>query len=404
MKSWLSLLVSGVLVVVAATPVVAQQSGDIVSLVFLERLSAEEIDAATEPLFEDFPHPDALYGVDVYEVRFMTRDADGSPIEALASLHLPVSTRARRAPVLAFGSGTTGIGNQCAPSLEQPEVIRWGWYRQNLHAYAGQGIIGIFPDYIGFNTDAIPQRYFSKAAEGHLMLDALRAVRNVYSEYASEIRTRVRPAVNNVTAGYSQGGHAALAALDMNERYAPELQLDGGIGFGSTNNVEMLMKEAAYYSPYIIYSYQSIYGTDLVNPADFLQARWLPTLEEDVLRMCVNEFQFYYPFEGEPMYTERFYSALMNDRLGEEFPAFKAILDENVSGLDGHGKPVLQIQGNQDIIVTNPAQREFAERLRRSGVEVELIEMEGVRHRHTRPAGFARSVDFIYEVTGLSRD
>ena len=384
-------------------PVSAQRSGDVVSLVFLERLSAAEIDAATEPLFEEFPHPDAIYGVDMYELRFMTRDADGTPVEALASLHLPVSEEGREAPVLAFGSGTTGIGNQCAPSLEQPEIIRWGWYRQNLHAYAGQGIIGVFPDYVGFNNEDIPQRYFSKAAEGHLMLDALRAVRRVYEDHAEDLRTRVRPSARNVTAGYSQGGHAALAALDMNERYAPELQLDGGIGFGSTNSVEMLMKEAAYYSPYIIYSYQQIYGTDMVNPSDFLQERWLPTLEEDVLRMCVNEFQFFYPFEAEPMYTEGFFNALMADRLDEEFPAFKAILDENVTGLDGHGKPVLQVQGNQDIIVTNPAQREFADRLRSSGVEVELIEMEGVRHRHTRPAGFARSVDFIYEVTGLTR-
>jgi hypothetical protein len=69
-----------------------------------------------------------------------------------------------------------------------------------------------------------------------------------------------------VTAGYSQGGHAALAALDMNEAYAPELRLDGAVGFGSTNSVEMLMKEAGYYSPYIVYTYLLIYGPELVDP------------------------------------------------------------------------------------------------------------------------------------------
>lgn len=378
-------------------------SGDVTSLVFEERLTAAEIDAAGEPLFEDFPRPDAVFGVDIYAVRFMTRDADGSPIEALASLYLPVTDRRHAAPVLAFGSGTTGIGNQCAPSLEQPEVIRWGWYRQNMQAYAGQGIIGIFPDYVGFNNDDIPQRYFSKAAEGHLMLDALRAVRNVYRNHRDEIRTRAVPGRGNTTAGYSQGGHAALAALDMNERYAPDVPVAGAIGFGSTNNVEMLMKEAGYYSPYIIYTYLQIYGEEMVDPAALLQDRWVATLEEDVLRMCVNEFQYYYPYEREPLYTEAFYDALYADRLAEEFPRFKALLDENESGLDGHGKPVLMIQGNQDIIVTNPAQREFADRLRAAGSPVELIEMEGVRHRHTRPAGFARSVDFIYEVTGARR-
>lgn len=376
--------------------------GTINSFRFEERLSAAEIATDSAALFEDFERPDPVLPVDIYEIRFMTRDADGTPIEALASLYIPVTTARDEAPVLAFGSGTTGLGNQCAPSREVPEEIRWGWYRQNMMAYASQGIITIFPDYVGFNHPDIPQRYFSKIAEGHLMLDALRAARRAFREYAADIPSAIRPGSGNVTAGYSQGGHAALAALDMNESYAPELRMDGGIGFGSTNDVEMLMREAAYYSPNIIYTYLQIYGRDLVNPAELLQPQWLPTLEEDVMRMCVNEFQFYYPFEGEPLYTERFYRALQEYRLDEEFPAFKDVLDQNVAGLDGHRKPVLMVQGNQDIIVTNPAQRRFAERLRAAGSEVELIEMEGVRHRHTRPAGFAASVRFIRDVTGTA--
>lgn len=393
--------------VIGATVLLFAQSNDrggsVTSFSFEERLTAAEIDRAGEPLFEEFRRPDARFGVEIYEVRFMTRDADGSPIEALASLYLPSSREERTAPVLAFGSGTTGIANRCAPNLEVPEEIRWGWYRQNMQAYAGQGVIAIFPNYVGFDSDEIPQRYFSKAAEGHLMLDALRAVRTVYDRFPDRIRTSVVPGTGNVTSGYSQGGHAALAALDMGEEYASELRLDGGIGFGSTNSVEMLMKEAGYYSPYIVYTYLQIYGPESVDPASILQERWAETLEEDVMRMCVDEFQYYYPYEREPLYTEAFYDALYDDRLAEEFPRFKEILDENLSGLDGHGKPVLMIQGNQDIIVTNPAQREFVRRLRDAGSEVELIEMEGVRHRHTRPAGFARSVDFIYEVTGEER-
>jgi pimeloyl-ACP methyl ester carboxylesterase len=373
-----------------------ETTGTITRLTFQERLSAAEIDRAGEPLFEEFPRPDAQYGVDIYEVMFVTRDADGSILEALATLYLPVSDESQEAPVLAFGSGTTGIGNQCAPSLEVPEEIRWGWYRQNMQAYAGQGVIAIFPDYVGFNNPDIPQRYFSKAAEGHLMLDALRAVRNAFQEYGNQINTAVRPGDTNVTAGYSQGGHAALAALDMNERYAPEITVDGAIGFGSTNNVEMLMKEAGYYSPYIIYTYQQIYGSDMVDPSEFLQERWVDTLESDVMRMCVHEFQYYYPYAREPLYTEAFYDALYAGTLDTEFPTFKRLLDENESGLDNHGKPVLMIQGNQDIIVTNDAQRAYVERLRESGSTVELVEMEGVRHRHTRPAGFARSVEFIF--------
>lgn len=402
--AYLRLAVLLVFSVAALSPAVARNhddttGGSIISVEFDERLTAREIERATTRLFENFPRPSPRYSVDAYTVRFWSRDADGSPLEAFAGVYLPVFTQHEEAPVLAFLSGTTGIGNQCAPSLEQPEVIRWGWYRYNMFAYAAQGIITVFPDYLGFNNDDIPQRYFSAAAEGHLMLDALRAARNLFKDYPAMIPSSVQPGPGNVTAGYSQGGHAALAAADMNVSYAPEIRLDGAIGFGSTNNVETLMREAAYYTPYILLSYRSIYGEDAIDLSRLLQEKWLPTLEEDVMRMCVDEFQVFFPFDGRDLYTEEFYSALHGNRLQAEFPRLKRILDENETGLSGHGIPSLFIQGNQDIIITNPEKRIYIERLRNSGSPVEYIEMEGVRHRHTRPAGFAASVDFIRRVT-----
>lgn len=373
--------------------------GSIIEFVFEERVDSDAITRTAAPLFEQFEHPAPRYAVDVYALRFWSSDADGSPRSAFATVYIPVTSRREDAPVLAFLSGTTGVGNQCAPSLEQPEVIRWGWYRQNMLAYGGQGIIAIFPDYLGFHDENVPQRYFSASAEGHLMLDALRATRRFFSDHSDAIRSSVRPGPGNVTAGYSQGGHAALAAADMNRQYAPEIRLDGAIGFGSTNNVETLMREAAYYTPYILLAYRNVYGPDRIDYSRILQSRWLPTLEEDVNRMCVDEFQMFFPYDGRDLYTPEFYAALHRDRLDREFPVLKQILDENETGLRGHGIPVLLIQGNQDIIVSNAAQRRFVQKLEAAGSPVEYHEMEGVRHRHTRPAGFAESIDFIRRVT-----
>lgn len=387
-----ALLVFPVAAVPATTP------GSLISVSFQEELSPRQIDQATEPLFEWFERPASRFGVRVLEVRFWSRDFDGTPIEALSTVYIPRLDGAQReAPVLAFLSGTTGVGDQCATSLEQPEVVRWGWYRQNMMAYAGQGIITIFPDYLGFNNPDIPQRYFSAAAEGHLMLDALRAVRRVFSEHPALIRSAVRPGRSSFTAGYSQGGHAALAAADMNATAAPDIHLEGAIGFGSTNNVETLMREAAYYTPYILLAYRSMYGPEVIRYEELILPRWLPTLEEDVMRMCVDEFQVFFPFNGRDLYTPRFYEALHGNRLAEEFPLLKEVLDANITGLSGHGLPVLMVQGNQDIIITNREQRVFIEQLRASGSTVRYLEMEGVRHRHTRPAGFVESVNFIRE-------
>lgn len=390
-----------VLCAILALPVVAQetgQSGSIVSIEFIGRDEPNEILEGSRILFEHFVRPDPIHPVDEYELTLWTRDADGTPIRAFASMYIPVVRGVLDAPVLAFASGTTGIGDQCATNLEQPEVVRWGWYRMNMKNYAAQGIITIFPDYVGFHNPDVPQRYFSKLAEGHLLLDALRAVYAFYDERPGLIRSGARPNGVHVTAGYSQGGHAALAAADMVADYAPEIGLSGAIGFAPTNNVEELMRTAAYYAPYIIYSYRSIYGADRVDPAELLHPRWLDTFDEDVPRMCVNDFQYYYPFDGPTMYTEAFEQALREDRLAQEFPAFKQILDENISGITGHGIPVMMIQGNQDIIVTNESQRAFVDRLRSLNTPTSLLELEGVRHRHTRPAGFRASVDFIAQV------
>ena len=111
--------------------------------------------------------------------------------------------------------------------------------------------------------------------------------------------------------------------------------------------------------------------------------------------MCVDEFQAYYPFDGRQLYRPEFHAALHGGGLEERFPALAAVLRENNSGLSGHGLPALVIQGGDDIIVTTRAQDRFVQELRKAGSEVRYLVFPGVRHRYTRPAGFAPSLDWI---------
>ncbi|MFP4375703.1 MAG: lipase family protein [Spirochaetales bacterium] len=371
------------------------EPGALLSVIYEERVSPQEIFARGVPLFEQYEHPAPIYGADAYRIVFWTSDYDGSPVRASALLVIPVTNDPIEAPVLAFGSGTSGLGDHCAPSLENARIQRLGWYRENMLAYAGQGIITIFPDYIGFNDTTIPQRYFVKAAEGHLMLDALRAARAVATSTPIMVRSRTVPSSKSFTAGYSQGGHAALAAADMMSDYAPEIELAGAIGFGATNSVEALFRDAGFYPPSILYTYMQIYGAARIRVERILRPEWLEDLESRVMQECVFNFQFTYPANVQELFTEPFYNALVERRLDEEFPEIKQILDENEAGLDGHGVPVLMVQGNQDWIAPNRSVREFVGRLRAAGSEVKLIEIEDVRHRQTRPAGFVDSVEFI---------
>jgi len=378
------------------TPTICFAQGDpgsILSVQILEVIQPAEIERLAKPLFTEagLSVPPMRYAVEAYSLRYLSTDYDGSSVEITAQFFMPRFVTQTARPVYVFGSGTTGIADSCAPSLEPPDVRRWGWYRQNMLAYVGLGFIVIFPDYTGFNDSDRPQRYFSKLAEGYAMLDAARAVFRFFefSGYA------VEPAPAVFLAGYSQGGHAAFAGADLRSVYAPEVPLVGVIGYGSTNDIETLFKEAPVYTPHILYTYSIMYGREEIDPAAYLQDRWVRALEADVNRMCVEEFQIYYPTDGNKLYRPEFYRALHENRLDESYPALATRLVENRSGLTGHEIPALIVQGTADIVVTTSSQDRYVNALRRAKSLVRYEVLEGVRHKHTRAAGFLASVEWM---------
>jgi pimeloyl-ACP methyl ester carboxylesterase len=358
---------------------------------FREQYSPARIDELARPLFEGFPAPSLRFSVDTYALRYHSTDFDGSAAEIQAQLFVPRYVEPESRPVLVFGSGTTGIADDCAPSREVPELRRWGHYRANMLAYASGGFITVFPDYLGFNDPSRPQRYFSREAEAHVLLDAARAVRAFFAEYPQ----KARPSGAVFAAGYSQGGHAAFAAADLGPLYAPEVGLRGIIGFAATTDVTALLKEGAYYAPHVLYSYACMYGPQRVKPERYLQERWARTLGEDASSMCVDEFQSFYPFDGRKLFRPEFYEALHADRLAEEYPSLAEALAVNRSGLSGHGLPALVVQGDADAIVTTPTQARFVEALERGGSRVRFLVLKGIQHRYTRPAGFRTSVEWM---------
>jgi dienelactone hydrolase len=372
----------------------AAKPGALLAWNFSVHSSPARIDELARPLFEGFPPPSPRFSVDTYWLRYRSTDFDGSPADVEAQLFVPRYAEAERRPVLVFGSGTTGVADACAPSLEVPVQRRWGHYRGNMLAYASAGFITVFPDYVGFNDPDRPQRYFSRAAEAHALLDAARAVRAFFAEFPQT----VRPSGVVFAAGYSQGGHAAFAAADLRPLYAPELDLRGVIGFAATTSVTALLKEGAYYAPLILYSYSAMYGKQDIDPGLYLQERWARTLEADVGGMCVDETQKHYPFDGSQLFRPEFYEALHGDRLAEEYPALAQALADNQSGLSGHGLPALIVQGGADAIVTIASQSRFVEELERGGSAVRYLVLKGIQHRYTRPAGFQASIEWMEDL------
>jgi dienelactone hydrolase len=386
-----------VLWMIAAAAAHALGPGQILDVQERQLFSPEQIRREARLLFEGFDDPAPELAVATYDLRFRSTDADGSPATVYAQLFVPLAaSEPADFPVLVFGSGTTGIGDQCAPSREQPDVVRWGYYRSHMLAYASRGFITIFPDYLGFNDATRPQRYFSKLAEGQTMLDAARAVYRFFDSYPGDSR----PARQVFTNGYSQGGHAAFAAADLLAEYAPDVPLIGAIGFGTTNDVARLFREGPRYAPYIIYTYQQLYGETEIDPARYLRAEFAEGLADTVARMCVEAFQRYYPRDAASLFTPEFRRALFADDLAEHFPGIAARIDENNTGLSGHRIPGLIMQGEADTIARTRSQTAFVEALRGAGSAVRYIRMDGISHRHSRAAGFEPSIEWMRWVAG----
>jgi pimeloyl-ACP methyl ester carboxylesterase len=367
--------------------------GSLSSVVDTGFVTAASIQA--EGLFKHYVLPPLPYEVETYLVTFSSRDFDGSVAPVTALLFVPRLAEKADLPVLVFGAGTTGIGDACAPTRELSEGRLFGEYQQNLLAYAAMGLIAILPDYIGFEDPSRPQRYFSKQAEGHAMLDAARAVYNFF-ELA---HTVARPLRKVFIAGYSQGGHAAFSAADLWRTYAPEIPVAGIIGFGATTDVRALLREGPAYAPLIFYTYEQMYGKAEIDPGEYLPDHFARTLEADVTEKCIDQFQTCYSYDSARVYRPVFRQALFHGDLEHNYPSLYRRLSENRAGLDGHGVPALVIQGATDFMVTSETQKVFVTALRAAGSRVTYADLPDVAHKDVRQAGFRLSVDWIEIIT-----
>ena len=334
-------------------------------------------------LYDAGTPPAARYAVDVYLIRFASEYHDGSTAPVTAQLFLPRLERRGEVPVYVFGPGSTGLVDPCRVSREHIAGIHWGYYRAHVLSHAAQGVIGALPDYPGFGDPERLQPYFVAETEGRMMLNAVRAVHAV----AKDLGAGIVPADGAFLAGFSQGGHAAFAAADIQAEYAPDVPLGGIVGYGPTTDMAALFREFTVVVPMVVYTYAQLYGADTFDPALILADRWLKSLEYDVTRQCVGGIQSYYPWTPRALYRPRFADALLADRLAEEFPQIHRILAENTTGLAGHGVPALILQGTDDIVVYDASQTAFVAKLREAGSEVRYVVHDRVRH-DTRQIGF----------------
>lgn len=115
-------------------------------------------------------------------------------------------------PIVSVGHGTTGVTDECAPSLYPNLLGTIGLVTPFLE----RGTVVVVTDYQGLGTPGDPA-YLDRDAAAYDVIDAVRAARNV----VPDVGTRWG------AVGTSQGGQAVWAAAERSGDYGDGLQLVG---------------------------------------------------------------------------------------------------------------------------------------------------------------------------------
>lgn len=137
-------------------------------------------------------------GISLYRVEYWTTAPDGALVRASGLVALPRSDAWRG--VVSFQHGTASL-RSAAPSTPDP-----GNGVVAAAVFAGHGYGLVAPDYIGLGASTQPHPYYHTASTVNAIVDLLRASRRVATAAGFTWPDAI------FLAGFSQGGHATLAA------------------------------------------------------------------------------------------------------------------------------------------------------------------------------------------------
>ena len=149
--------------------------------------------------------PTAQYAVKWYQVVYETIDPLGGRTTASGGLFLPQGV-GKNLPLFSYSHGTTTLTNDVA------SIYNSGEYPVGL-LFAATGYATVLPDYLGMGSSPGLHPYIHARSEATASVDMLRAARNYCARNNIGLNGQL------FLAGYSQGGHAAMALHRELEQY-----------------------------------------------------------------------------------------------------------------------------------------------------------------------------------------
>lgn len=268
-------------------------------------------------------------------VMYATRDRTDAPIAVTGTVLVPPAAWVGpgQRPVIGYAAGTQGMGDQCAPSRQLAAGSEYeGAFISGL---LNRGYAVAMTDYQGLGTPGT-HTYMVRAAQAHAVLDMVRAAQRLPG-------TGLPSAGPVMLAGYSQGGGASAAAVELAPTYAPELKLEGAVAGAVPAELGAVAAhlDGSLYSAFALYAVAgqaAAYGLDL---GTFLNDRGTSVIDA-VEGECVGESIALHAFtrssdltkDGRTLTdlaaTEPFRSIIADQRIGRLRPAVPVLVSHSV--------------------------------------------------------------------------
>lgn len=257
-------------------------------------------------------------------------------------------------PVVSHANGTVGLAGVCALSRQGNPV-----------STIGIKGVGVASDYIGMGPVGETHPYLSRPSEGHSVIDAVRAARNLPETGAGE---------RWLTIGGSQGGHGTMSAHELSEEYAPELELLGTVSLAPAAMFERTYGGIDDYVSRIVTA-MALYGGVTehpeIDPADYAGPELAAVAAEVFPDQCLGDIiNALVPVPPATFFTH-------DPRTTE--PARSIMLANDVGNVAADA-PLLLVSGTADQRVVIQRVRDLYDRLCETGQVTEYTEYPGATH------------------------
>ncbi|MFT3716376.1 MAG: lipase family protein [Gordonia sp. (in: high G+C Gram-positive bacteria)] len=323
-----------------------------------------------------------------YRILYASKDVHGKRAVSTGAIFLPrKAAPAKGYPMIAWAHGTTGLGDDCAPSA-QPRSDRDVKY---LDHWLDQGYAVVSTDYAGLGTPGL-MSYLSGQVEARSVVDSVIAARR------SGLPLQNKWAI----VGQSQGAGAALNAARRATALSKGSGLDyrGVVATGTPANIEHLVWQAGpSFPPIVLPAQLNAYAAYILAGftdarADLHPERILTARGKKVIAMART---LCYP-EMSSAVTGEHINAWFSRPI-ESIPGVQAALvDYMATPYSGYDRPIFMGQGLLDTDVPAVSAGSLYAQMLAAGQPVEFHVYPAQDHSGTVLASMKDSTPFVKRI------